>query len=431
MPLAAPLRGRLIEGLTEASPNDAEVTLLLGRYDIEPDPTVKLLAATAYAGRLVATNAVTEEVIDAIAEQARATGPDHHDRRAAAFGALARLGRLDRLTSLRERFGDHALVRIQHSSLSDGVLFYRTICDHWEGIKAAFGDDPFRRFEYGNNSEIWQRILTVAHDYPMMHSEIASQLERQPTLATSAAGITYLSKVEPHSDRLWQAIMSLLQRAHAQAYAGIQPAWLALNILEDQFSDDPRTSAWLDTKLAPPRKTDTTPAEWPPVSFWSFGTLAAISRLRPTHPTIQGLLKQIGRIEGQPWTVFCDWTELAASTTPNAQGFVDLAVEISRIVRTNDMFPEYIYRPLTARLRRDASMAAALAALVPALSGDAFGICVRLLSLSTRLDSTLVAHLSSRLSTPNDQDQYTFDPFFGQARHSELLVLDILDTIEI
>jgi hypothetical protein len=78
---------------------------------------------------------------------------------------------------------------------------------------------------------------------------------------------------------------------------------------------------------------------------------------------------------------------------------------------------------VTARLRRD-SLLAAVGEFVPALSGVAFGIAVRLLSLSARLGGPLVSHLRSRLSTPNDQAPDTFDPLVGQARRSELLVLD-------
>lgn len=125
--------GRLVEGLADASPTDAAATLLLGRYDVEPDPAVKLLAAIAYAGQLVATNTVTDEVINAFTEQARAAGHDYHERRAAAFGALARLGCLDKLTDLREQFGDHRPVRIHHSYLSDAALFFRLICRYWDG----------------------------------------------------------------------------------------------------------------------------------------------------------------------------------------------------------------------------------------------------------------------------------------------------------
>jgi hypothetical protein len=107
---------------------------------------------------------------------------------------------------------------------------------------------------------------------------------------------------------------------------------------------------------------------------------------------------------------------------------VDLAVEISRIVRINDMFPEYIHRPLAARLRRDSSLAASVAELVPELTGAAFGIAVRLLSLSAHLSGPLVGHLRSRLSTPSDVHPDTFDPLVGQTKNRELLILDILGT---
>jgi hypothetical protein len=34
------------------------------------------------------------------------------------------------------------------------------------------------------------------------------------------------------------------------------------------------------------------------------------------------------------------------------------------------------------------------------------------------------------MALPRGQDPDTFDPLVGQARHSELLILDVLDTIE-
>jgi hypothetical protein len=240
----------------------------------------------------------------------------------------------------------------------------------------------------------------------------------------------FLSRVEPGSDRLCHATIELLRRTHARAYVDIQPAWTALHVLEHQLSDDPRTSAWLDSELERVEQTKTVYDGRTHLRMPSFGTVAAIARLRPAHPIIGELLAQARRVEGKPWRTFHEWTELAAASVGQAQGFVDLATEISRLVRINDMFPEYVHRPLTARLRRDASLAAALAELVPDLSGAAVGITVRLLALGGRLDGALVNHLRSRLSTPHDGAPDTFDPFVGQASHVDLLVLDVLDTID-
>lgn len=428
-PLSAALRGRLVEGLADASPTDAGVTQLLSRYDNEPDPTVRLIAAIAYAGRLVATDAVTETAVDAFTEQVRATGSDLYERRSAGFGALAVSRRLDRLTDLRERAGT-GLIDIHHSSLGDTSLFFRLICRYWEDVKASLGSDLPGRFGYSGAMEFWSNLLTVAHDYPATHDDLAILLDQQPVLASSVGGIAYLSKVEPGSDRLWDAITRVLQGARAIAYADIQPAWPALNILEDQFATDPRTSTWLDTQLLSIKQTGVEHDGRLYISLPSFGAIAALARLRPEHPETRELLTRTQRDEDQRWHTFHEWTELAAASTPDARGFVDLAVEISKIVDINDLFPEYIHRPLTARLRRDSALAADVAALVPTLSGAAFGVTVRLLSLSASLDGPLVAHLRSRLSTLHNADSDTFDPLIGQVMHSELLILDLLDTSE-
>lgn len=102
-PLSPPLRGRLVEALAEASTTDEDVTTLLSRYDAESDAVVKILSAAAFARRLQAAEAVTDAVVAQFTEQARALGHDHDERRAAAFCAIAELGRLDVLVDLRDR----------------------------------------------------------------------------------------------------------------------------------------------------------------------------------------------------------------------------------------------------------------------------------------------------------------------------------------
>jgi hypothetical protein len=429
--LSPPLRGRLVEGLADAPLAETGATALLGRYDTEPDPTVKLLTAIAFAQRLASTKSVTDGVIDTFTEQARSLGPDLDVRRAAAFAALARLGRLDKLTDLDERFRGGP-VQFRHSLLSDAALFSRVVCRHWIDVKAALGDDFAHRFGYDSSpdDEFWRNILAVAYDYPATRADLAALLEQRPALAESAAGVTYLSRVEPGSDRLWKATTGLLRGADGGTFADIQPPWTALSILEDQFADDPRTSAWLDAELSHIAQTKSVHNGRTYLSMPSFGVIAAIARLRRTHPALRELLAQAQHVEGEPWHTFAEWTELATAAVLDARVFVDLGVEISRLVRINDTFPEYIHRPLTARLRRDASLAAAVAELVPKLSGDAVGIAVRLLSLSGRVNGALVDHLRSRLSNPRNQNPDTFDPLVGQASHIELLVLDVLDTLD-
>lgn len=421
--LSPPLRGRLVEGLAETPASDAAVTAVLARYDLEPDPAVKLLAAAAYAGRLQSTGTITDEIVDVFTEQAQATGHDHQERRAAAFAALARSARLDRLSGLP--------VQISSPVLGDRTLFSRTVCQRWDDVKATFGANLARRLGSDTgDSEFWQNVLAVAHDYPATRDDLAAILQEQPGLIESAAGLAYLSRVEPGSRQLWEATTQLLGRASADTYINAQRAWTGLHILVEQYADDPRTATWLTLELAHAERSKAVYEGRTYLRMPSFGTVAAIARLRPNHPVVKELLAQAQRVQGEPWHRFPEWTELAAATASSAPGFVSLAVEVIRIVKLNDLAADYVHRPLTSRLRRDPALASGVAEYVPQLSAATAGIAVRLLSMSGRVEGSLAEHLWQRLTSRSDESLDTFDPLSGRAGHLELLTLDIFDTIE-
>ena len=432
LPLSAPLRGRLIEGLAGVPASDDSVTRLLARYDAEPEPTVKLLAATAYARQLKDAGAVTDEIVDMFQEQARATGEGLDERRGAAFCALAELGRLDVLGKLREPFGDRKPVQIHHSYMGDSSLFYRYVCRFWKDLKSALGDNFSHRFGFASSSdsEFFENVLAVAHDYPATREDIKSILAQRPQLASSAAGISYLWRTAPAGDGVWDATVSLLKRLYAGSYHDIQPAWKALHVLVEEFAEDPRTAAWLDGELAQIENNELVQDGMTYISMPSFGTIAALARLRPRHRLIPKLLTFAARTEDHPWRTFHEWSELSAAAVTGAQEFVDLAVEISGIVRLNDLFPDYIHRPLTARLRRDVDLALAVSGLVPSLPGVACGIVIRLLALSGHLDAALVSHLRLIARGAYEGSTATFDPLTGTSCQIQLLALDILDTVD-
>ena len=286
-PLSAPLRGRLVEALDRTPVNDLAATELLARYDAEPDPVVKILAATAYACRAIATNSVTEDMVEIFTEQARALGPDLDERRAAAFCALAELGRLDRVSDLHERFQPDQLAQIRSSALSDQTTFYRYICRHWGAVKMALGDDFQIRFGYrdSGDSEFWRDVLTVAHDYPLTRDDIAQKLEELPALVQTAAALGYLSRTEPRSDRLREATIHVLQGTTAGSYYDIQPSWTALQVLEQQFVDDGRVHEWLDSEIQRIHETRAVLGERTYLSLPPFGTIAAIRAQQAGSPS--------------------------------------------------------------------------------------------------------------------------------------------------
>jgi hypothetical protein len=431
-PLPAPLRGRLIEALAQAPSSDAAATTLLAGYDAEPDPVVKILAATAYARRLLATGADTAEAIDAFAEQARATGPDHMERRAAAFCALADLGALDRLADLRDHVTPDQPVQIQSSLLGDERVLYRYICRYWGDLKAALGDQFQHRFGYrdGGDTEFWRNVLMVAHDYPATRDDIAQKLEEDPALVDTAPGIAYLSRIEPGADRVVEAAIRLLTRAHAGSYHEIEPSWTALHVLGQQFADDSRVENWLNREIAEIDKSRNVRDGETYFRLPSLGTIAAIARYKPGHPFLAELVVYTGRREGQEWRSFHEWVELMAGSVATPEEFIQFAVSVARIVAINDMFPDYLHRPLTTRLRRDRQLAEGIAGSVPQLTGAATGIVVRLLVLSSRINGSLTDYLHLRLAGVGPgPGLVTVDALTGRACSAEMLFLDVLDTL--
>ncbi|WNV84718.1 NACHT domain-containing protein [Umezawaea sp. Da 62-37] len=429
--VSPPLRGRLIEALANAPISDGTATILLGGYDAEPDATVKMLAATAFARRLVESQSPTAEALANFTEQARAIGPDLDERRGAAFCALAELGRLDVLTDMREH-SDGRPVQIQHGHGGDTQPFYRYVCRFWADTKTALGSNFATRFGFDNSSdqEFFQNILAVAHDYPDIRTDLLTLLADRPELAGTAQAVSYLQRIRLTNSDSWVATTNLLVRANAWSYHDIEQAWTALHVLTEQFGTDPRTEQWLNKQLAQFEKYKIVNADTDSMLIPSYGVLAALARLRPDHDLLAMMLAATARPEaGLPWRTFPEWTELATATTSDAQQFVDLALEITRIVTRSDNYSGYIHHPLAYRLRRDHSLAAELAQQIPHLSDAAVGIAIRLLWLSGHFDGTVAEYVKEIAEGKQRASSWAVDPLTGQTGHLHLLALNILDTL--
>lgn len=428
--LGAPLRARLVEALAARPASDTEATDLLLRSIGDPDQTVAILASAAFARRHKHAGTVTDDVVSLFTAHARARGLDNDRRRAAAFCALAELGRLDVLTDLTETSRPGERVVIRHSYVGDRSLLYRYVCRFWPDVKAALGDNPAARFGHHGSSdtEFWREILQVAHDYPATHHDLTALLDKRPELAATSAGISFLSRSQNPSQQLWTATLKVLCSSHALSYNEVQPAWTALHVLAGVFDGDPRITAWLDrldNEPALPAEEDEPGLLYLP----SHGEIAALARFRTEHPFITSFLDEVSPGNQIQWAEFLAWTELAAARAGTPSEFADVAHEISRIIDRNDEFPDYIHQPLTARLRRDDDLAADLTALVPDLPTFQRGIIMRLLGMSGRLTDTLT-HYLHETHTHLPSPEATFDPLTGHVTDLQLLTLDVLDTAE-
>lgn len=222
----------------------------------------------------------------------------------------------------------------------------------------------------------------------------------------------------------------MLEGVSAGSYVDIQPSFVALDVLAEQFRDDPDINAWLDEHVAQIETSRILRDDHVHYRLPSLGVTAAVARHMPDRPIVAELVSYTAREEGQPWHYFHHWAELRAAVIGEPQEFIDFAVELADIVLRNDLFPEYLYRPLVARLRRGDELPRAIGPLVPAAGEPAAGLVTRLLAITRGLDADLARHVRSRIASLADTKALaTIDALSGQIRHEAMLMLDVLDTI--
>lgn len=426
-PLSAPLRARLVEELSDFPANDDAVTGLLSHYRTEADPTVRLFEAAGYARRLRVSDNIPEQIVEQFTQQARTPGVDDNGLSAAAFCALAELGRLDQLKDLKRPDGQPVAIQ---APIANTQIFLGFVCKYWNEIKDALGPDYLTRLStLGTTSTgLLAEILAVAHDYPDTHSDLTTFLEDHPEQRSSAAGLSFLSRTQTPTDLLRESVHSVLRTGDASSIAGFYPVWMALHILTENFASDPATASWLDEVLNDLDEVDTTEFGPAALPWLPYGTAAAIARLRPDHPLIPQLLTASQRPNEERWHTFPQWTELGAAAAKNAQDLLEHARKVARAVHLNDLPAEVIHQPLTARLRQTPSLAADLRNLVPQLEGPDRGTAIRILERSGYIDTDLNVFLRKIGQDNAHVADATFDPLTAQTRNIIMLARDILDT---
>jgi hypothetical protein len=131
---------------------------LLAAYDNE---TVRDLAVILAAGHYdrVAQEGPTEGDLASLAEGARAIGPDHDRRRAAAFVGYAKLGRLDRFA---EEVGDERPLNLLGiGGLDDSPAASQIVVEAWGKLSALCVNLPNRLGSFsGHEAEAWEELAS-------------------------------------------------------------------------------------------------------------------------------------------------------------------------------------------------------------------------------------------------------------------------------
>jgi hypothetical protein len=342
-PVSPPLRARIITTLARRPLSDTTTTALLEKFDAERHGDVKLLAATAWARRIRHDQQATTHAAERLTSLVQAIGPDHEERRRAAFAALLVLGRADAFTGLRERYGDGGPIRVSPDLLHRDLEFVRLVAEHWRTLSELLGDQmPTRLSASGNPVSFWTTMCTVAAAYPDIQRDVLHAIDTNPQVAASIQALRFTAAARAGTSAALNQMIAVIDAANGPSptRGNLELALFAADTIARQFTGTPDTAAQLATR---------------PLSRWDLGRVAALCRGWPDHPAARSLYPPSP--PGQP-----TWAdrELRYALRPVGQLITEVQRDIGKMIQTGEDQTFLITGPLSARLRRDPEAVRAL-----------------------------------------------------------------------
>lgn len=234
-PLPTTLRLGIVDWLERQALDDDFARDQLAEFDQDAGQEVKTAAAIAYARTVRARGAGQEELLGKLRELSRAVGPDHADRREAAFAALLELQHAEVVAEGAEPFDESKPLGIRlGSNLSPNMRLGRLVAEKWEHIHQTFGDAFWDRTDWVPD-EMLEEIASSSA-LPRLRDEIQDRLlKREDRRTPNTAALNLLSEQLRGTDELRDRCLQLVRDFLPNAYVDTAPCIRAAEILGYQF----------------------------------------------------------------------------------------------------------------------------------------------------------------------------------------------------
>jgi len=295
--------------------------------------------AIGYYAHLDRSNSLPNESVEALITAAKSYGPDHDDRRQAAFCGSVIVKKFDIYFNNEESIGDRTGLSIPlERGLRTNYPLLDFIAAHWTEIKAAFGDGLLQRFtRFSSEINAWTTLLSLAHQNAEMASDAEKAMEKYQELQATAQGLRFLAKTKPRAPQLRAAALNAINSSGA-SWVEFLPIDAACEILLDQFKDE-RLAADLEDLVREERFTN--------------GPMLALCLGWPENALVQGLLAHLNSID----PLVAAYVFFGAATIDRI--VEKLPLQLHRAAHSS-YWGRYIRRPLILRIGRDPELGAAL-----------------------------------------------------------------------
>lgn len=212
-PLPVSMRLIIAKYLSEAETDVDYAISVLDLYDLEKNEEVKVQASIGYHSKIKETGSYPEHAIERLNKTIVCYGPDHEERRRAAFCGLVILDRLDIMVDSKERIGSERIVGIDSiRGFNDNIPHIQFVLKNWDYLREYFKNDFWERiFRYGSRSYyVWQHLAQFADKYKTPREELLNFLkENKPKIGDSNI-LHFLERAQPRSNILWEYCLNVV-----------------------------------------------------------------------------------------------------------------------------------------------------------------------------------------------------------------------------
>ena len=316
---------------------------------------IKVQSAIGYHKRLKSTGDDPKEALNILAESIVCGGPDHEERRYAAFCGLTVLGRLDIMSNAVEKYGhkgEKARIR-SIQGFNTNIPHIRFVLKNWKILKEHFQEEFWwRLFDHGSEFSIWDTLAGVAAEYPIPRQEVINFLLRNNPKIGKVESLTFLSKAQPLSNLTLEYCLTTLgfakggvQSRDSNQHTTYIDELTAAEILGEQFggSDDVLKRIDVDKHQ---HRID--------------GLILILSEGWPESKELADLLDKLARMRGR-----CLESTIIRFYCFRAN-VARMYLEIVRMIRVWSSMPRYrpneaYVKPIVKRLQKDDKLVSALA----------------------------------------------------------------------
>ncbi|MEI6152621.1 MAG: NACHT domain-containing protein [Deltaproteobacteria bacterium] len=214
-PLPVALRGIIAKQLGGGIGDNEYIISLLKNYDLEENGSVKTISSISYYTLLNKSDIDQSESTEYLSKSIVCYGPDHKERRQAAFCGIVLLNRIDLMINAKETIGADRICSISMGDRSlPNVPLTRFVLQHWDKIKASFGDEFYSRIYRGDHDLLtfWDTCCPFADEYPSPRDEAIRFFEERKERTAKPEILRFLGRVKPKSSLLLEYCLPALSK---------------------------------------------------------------------------------------------------------------------------------------------------------------------------------------------------------------------------